>query len=288
MIIFITSHHSPHNCRTLDLLNKLGYSGEYRIVIDDEDKYINDYKIKYKDNLVVFNKQYYIDITDSPYRPGEKPKACVVYARNAIEDYCLHNNIKIFCVSDDDLTSIDYKTVRHDLQGLRVEKLKYGDINYILDEYVNFLLNSKFAVTGFGTDDFYFGYHSVVSGVSLQKWSLSNFFIRNRDIDIKWLFPMEDFDTAICDGVRGKIHLPHLGIKLTVAPQYTQKNGKVTGDNGMINFYQNTNDFIRAFYSVIIQPSFMRVKENKSGQYIPSTNRNFSHPKIISSKYKLS
>ena len=235
-IIFITSHHSPNNCKTLDLLNRLGYDGQYKIVIDNEDKYIDDYKAKYGDNLVIFDKQYYIKITDSPYEHDKKPRACVVYARNAIEDYCLQHNIKLFCVSDDDLVNIDYKTVNYDMQKLKVEKLGYGDINYILDAYFNFLINSKFAVTGFGTDDFYFGYDSVVSGSTLQKWSLSNFFIRNRDIDIRWIFPMEDFDTAICDGVRGKIHLPHLGVKLNVSPQYTQKGGKTIGDNGMIDF----------------------------------------------------
>ena len=285
-IIFITSHNSPNECKTLDMLKALGYNGDYRIVIDDEDKYIPEYSAKYLSKLVVFPKTKYIEKTDVAHNSTTKPKALVVYARNAIEDYCRINHVKMFCVADDDIKNFSYKYLIHETQQTKTEHLANGDINKVLDYYYDFAIKGNIATLGFGTDNFYFGgYQGLVTGQAVERRSVSNFFIRNRDFDIDWIMPMEDFNTAMKYGKNGILFFTAPQVKLTVAPQYTQSNAKTTGDNGMIEFYNNVNGFTRSFYSSIVRPDCMTTKifNNK---YTPSMKKDNAYPKIISSKYQ--
>lgn len=284
-IIFITSHNSPNECLTLDLLNKLGYTGDYKIVIDDEDNYIETYKTKYENNLIIFSKRDFMAITDVAYRQDEKPKACVVYARNAIEDYCIKNNISTFCVADDDIKDISYKIMNYEHKSVKIEHLNYGDINSVISCYFDFAINSNIACLGFGKDNFYFGgFKDLANGNAVKRRSVSNFFLRNRKYEINWCMPMEDFSTAIKYGGYGCFFFTAPQVKITVKPQYTQKNSDKTSKNGMIDFYANTNAFTRTFYSIMIRPDCIKAALCKD-KIVPKMNKDKAYPMIISNKF---
>ena len=54
--VFILSHGRPDRVITYDVLRRHGYTGRIFIIVDDEDKTIDQYKIKYKDQVIVFSK----------------------------------------------------------------------------------------------------------------------------------------------------------------------------------------------------------------------------------------
>ena len=57
LAVFILSHGRPDNVITYETLRKQGYTGKIYIIVDDEDKTINKYKEKYKNEIIVFSKQ---------------------------------------------------------------------------------------------------------------------------------------------------------------------------------------------------------------------------------------
>ena len=64
-IIFIITYGRPDNQLTLNLLKDLGYTGKYKLVVDDTDDvqaYIDNYGAE---NIVVFSKEYYFSIADT-------------------------------------------------------------------------------------------------------------------------------------------------------------------------------------------------------------------------------
>ena len=53
---FILSHGRAENVITYTLLRRCGYTGRIFIVIDNEDSMCDDYKERYGDDVIVFNK----------------------------------------------------------------------------------------------------------------------------------------------------------------------------------------------------------------------------------------
>ena len=54
--VFILSNGRPDNIKTLETLQRSGYTGKWYIVIDDEDPTGNQYKSTYGDKVLVFSK----------------------------------------------------------------------------------------------------------------------------------------------------------------------------------------------------------------------------------------
>ena len=63
--IFIITHARPTNQLTLNLLLEYGYTGEYYLVLDDQDDvqaYIDLYE---PEHIIIFSKEYYFSIADT-------------------------------------------------------------------------------------------------------------------------------------------------------------------------------------------------------------------------------
>ena len=104
LTVFILSHKSPNKCETLDALIKCNYKGKWYILIDDEDDFINEYKVKYGDNLVIYHKEDYKRNVDLGYSVMNLASyAHSIFARNALEDIAKSMGLKHYIVSDDDV-----------------------------------------------------------------------------------------------------------------------------------------------------------------------------------------
>lgn len=281
--LFITSHKNPSVCKTLDTLKGLNYNGDYYIVIDDEDPLYETYEEIYKEHLLIFNKRFYKVTTDSGHDEEHIPSACVLYARNFIEDAAKQLHLDAFMMCDDDILNFVFRPL--DEVNKKVLRAKITDINEVLQSYLEFLLEQNLDCLGFGTPNFYFGgYDNYASGDYLTRRSVSNFFFRNVKREIRWVMPMEDFNTAITYGNVGKLFLSPAFVEVEVAPQYTQKGGDSKKD-GMSLYYENTSSFTRAYYSTMIAPSYCSPRMWK-GKYVPLMSKDNAYPKIISSRYK--
>ena len=98
--IFILSNRRPTNIKTLDTLEKCGYTGKWYIVIDDEDPTGEQYKKTFGDRVLVFSKAKVAEITDSC--DTSKDRRTPLWARNACWDLAKQVNCRFFCQLDDD------------------------------------------------------------------------------------------------------------------------------------------------------------------------------------------
>ena len=62
--VFILTHGRPDNIKTLDMLQRSGYTGKIHIVIDDEDARADEYFNRYGDMVLQFNKKEVADQID--------------------------------------------------------------------------------------------------------------------------------------------------------------------------------------------------------------------------------
>lgn len=83
-VAFILSHGRADRVSTYELLRKCGYTGDIRIVIDNEDSTTQEYYDKFGNEVVMFNKPFvanYFDPCDN-----QDNRKTIVYARNACFD----------------------------------------------------------------------------------------------------------------------------------------------------------------------------------------------------------
>ena len=106
-VAFILSHGRADRVTTYDLLRKCGYTGDIRIVVDNEDETISQYIDKFGDEVVVFNKPFVANTLD-PCDNFDNRKT-IVYARNACFDLAKELGYTYFIELDDDYGKIKSK-----------------------------------------------------------------------------------------------------------------------------------------------------------------------------------
>lgn len=276
--VFICTHGRPHNQRTLEYLLSHGYTGKWYLVVDDLDPTIDDYP--YKDNVIIFHKYPFVEMTDTCISTFNPQLSAVLYARNAVEHIANELNLNYFVVMDDDIV------------GLRVRLFENGSlksyrINQSLDQvfmaYVKYMENTPIDCLSFGCSNVFIGGDKFMWANFTQRRACHNIFIRSTKRDLKWSCVMnEDYATALRLGNIGKIFLtPPL-----VQQENTPNNSDViTNDGGMAKFYATTNSFVRAFYPAVLRPDVVRPRLYK-GKFVIGINRNSAWPAIISSNYK--
>ena len=135
--VIIPTHGRHDRVFTIDSLRKSGYTGNFYLLCDDEDKQLDKYKTKYGDKVMVFSKDDYKGKFDKMDNFGNK--ACVVYARNAMWDIAKKIGLKYFAVADDDYTAFEYRITSEG--GYYSKRIK--NINDVFNSYTDFLITSK-------------------------------------------------------------------------------------------------------------------------------------------------
>ena len=104
--VFILTHGRADKVVTYEVLRKQGYTGRIYLMVDDEDKQIDDYKRLYGDEVIVFSKQKAMDMTDAG--DNFKRRNSVVYARNYNFTVADELGLKYFLQLDDDYTNFAF------------------------------------------------------------------------------------------------------------------------------------------------------------------------------------
>ena len=105
--VFILSHGRANNLKTLKTIQNQGYTGKWYIVIDNEDDQEQEYRKKYKEHILQFDKlaiSKQFDTADL-----EENRKTIVYARNACFMLASQVGVKYFLELDDDYTRFEYK-----------------------------------------------------------------------------------------------------------------------------------------------------------------------------------
>ena len=248
--VIILTHGRHDRVYTIDSLRKSGYTGEIYLLCDDEDKQLELYKEKYKDNVLVFSKDKYAGTFDKMDNFGNK--SCVVYARNAVWDFAKKLGLKYFIVVDDDYTMYRFRIDNN--QHYRTD-IQIKNMDSVFSAYIDFMDKTDIDTICFAQDGDYIGgfSNSKISGGYKPYRKMMNlyFFRTSRKMEFKGTIN-EDLTSSITEGVLGKIIITCMLTSLK--QKETQSNA-----GGLTDIYLELGTYVKSFYSVIAAPSCVKV-----------------------------
>jgi hypothetical protein len=254
--VFILTNGRANNVVTYNVLKKHGYTGKIYLLVDDEDKQQNEYIKKYGEEVIIFNKQKAIEMTDS----GDclKKRNSVVYARNYSFKVAENLGIQYFLQLDDDYTMFAY-TFNQNLSYI-TQNRTIKNLDKIFTYVLEFFIKTKqittvaFAQGG----DFIGGEGSKVAKLGMQglmSRKVMNSFFCDTERPFKFFGRInEDVNLYTNQGLKGKLFvtLPMLRLEQT----YTQAN-----KGGLTDIYLDLGTYVKSFYSIMYAPSCVKITE---------------------------
>jgi hypothetical protein len=246
---FILTHGRPDRVYTYDTLRRLGYTGRVVILVDTEDKTVEQYRQRFGDQVEIFDKADIAGRMDEGDNFGDR--RAIIYARNASFEVAERLGIEYFVQLDDDYTEFRHRT---DHRGEYIQ----GHVDYIrnldrvfaaLVEYYRTIPALSIAMAQGGD---YIG--GVDSGNHLKvKRKCMNSFICSPQRPFKFQGRInEDVNTYTNLASRGGLFLTIMSISLQ--QKQTQSNA-----GGMTELYLDSGTYVKSFYSVMYQPSSVSV-----------------------------
>jgi len=278
--IFILSNRRPDNVKTLDTLQKSGYTGKWFIVIDDEDPTAEQYKKQFGDRILVFSKAKIAEITDSC--DTSKDRRTPLWARNACWDLAKQVNCRFFCQLDDDYNWFGYRRVakREADRPARYSNFKVESLSTVFDGMVELLEKTPSVSSIAFSQGGDYNVSSKTARRVLRKAMNSFFCDTQRPFKFIGKFN-DDVNTYISHGATGKLFFTYCPVQLTQG--VTQKNA-----GGITEAYKENGTYVKSFYTVMISPSSTWI------ELMGHTNPRLHHkhdwnrvcPKILHQKYR--
>lgn len=245
--VFILSHGRPGNVKTAATLEKAGYTGDWFILIDNEDEKAAEYHERYGDRVLVFDKRKAAAEVDSFDNFGKRGSP--VYARHANFDIAAGLGYTHFLQLDDDYVAFSYRydeQLRYLPPMLRVRKTFDALVELMLD----FLDDSGSLTVAFAQGgDFIGGSAGTAGATNKPKRKAMNSFFCRVDRRIEWQARLnDDVTTYVVEGSRGKLLLTVMLVGLNQPA--TQKN-----PGGLTDAYLEAGTYTKSFYTVIAAPS---------------------------------
>ena len=267
-VIFIITHERANEQKTLKALLERNYKGKIYLVVDNLDKQMMDYVEKYKGQVIVFDKEQMHKITNTMDNFHNLSSA--VYARNFVQEYAKKYNIEYYAIFDDD---IEYFCYRYNNFGFLSRK-ELTDINKIFDIYINFLKTTNIAGIGFGNEGGYFG---GTEGKFSKQYgrTINQAMIINGNKNIKFLGTQNE-DYNIILRYFYELFIEIYGVSILTPKRGTNKGG---------NDYNLSGMYVSNFYSVMLAPSYNKIRIKK-GNIILIKKLGNGIPQIISEVYK--
>lgn len=274
--IFIMSYKRADNIYTLKSLKNANYTGQYYIVVGDDDPTLDRYKELYPNNLLVFNKQKIgktFDLCDS----GGSEKV-IVYARNYCFQAAKELGLKYFAEFDDDYTSFEYRYAEDN----KLKVLKSKEFDKVVDIFINFLEDTNALTVAFAQGG------DLIGGVNGSKFkqkvlrkAMNSFFCKTDNLFQFFGRINEDVNTYVQLGKIGKLLLT--AVDCSLVQKTTQKN-----KGGMSDTYNDDGTYMKSFYTVMTNPSCVIIDAMATDhtRIHHKINWNYAVPKIISDVYK--
>lgn len=277
--VFIISHGRPNKVKTIKTLLSCGYTGKYYIVMDDEDKTIDEYIAIYgRDKILTFSKDYAatkFDIMDN-----FEGRGVPTYARNILHELAENLGFTYFLELEDDYTGFLYRY--KDGNSLRACKLSHFDA--IVDAFIEFLEVSNAKTVAFVQGgDLLGGWDRTIWKTRCIRKAMNCFFCKvDRAFICDGRFN-DDVNSYIKYGNLGDLYLSCVDVCM-VQPNTQSSSGGIT------EAYKLYGTYVKSFYSVMLRPDCVRVQ----GMNGTGGNNRFHHiinwdnavPKIISSVYR--
>lgn len=277
-VAFILTHGRPEKVYTIDALRNAGYTGRIVLVIDNEDKTADQYYEKFgREDVVMFDKlkkSKEFDTIDIG-----RDRRAIVYARNACFDIAKDLGYKYFLELDDDYTNFRQRFIKDNGQ---FGSWYLKDFDAVVDCMLEFLETSGALTVAFAqTGDFIGGSGSKVFKDKLARKAMNSFFCKTEN--------KFDFIGRINEDVNTYVNLGSKGnLFFTVSDMSLDQTQTQANSGGMTELYLNAGTYVKSFFTVISNPSSVKLYTVGSSHKRIHHSINWEHavPKIISSHYK--
>lgn len=275
--VFILTHGRADNVITYGTLKKIGYTGRVYIIIDNEDSSEADYRARYGDKVIVFDKDAVSKTFDTA--DNSKERRTVVFARNACFDIANKLGLKYFLELDDDYTSFSYRSIKGG--ELRSYNIKKAD--EVFEKMIDFLEVSGALTVAFAqAGDFIGGIGGAKYKQKILRKAMNTFFC-STERPFKFVGRInEDVNTYVVMGMQGRLMLTVTDI--IIRQKATQENS-----GGMSDVYLDSGTYLKSFYTVLYEPSCTTVKRmggNTFHRIHHQIDWRRCVPKILNEKYK--
>lgn len=245
--VFILTHGRPDRVRTFDLLRRIGYSGRLYIVIDDEDKTADEYRQRFGDLVLQFNKAKTAKTFDEA--DNFDNRRAIIYARNVCFELARQVGCRYFLQLDDDYTDF---YIRFDRRGNYISARVTTQADRLFDVCLAFLRRAKPVTFCISQGGDHIGGAAPDDPIRLLRKTMNTFFC---DVERPFQFHgriNEDVNTYTAGGRRGELFL---------TAKHAQVNQLQTQSNagGMTETYIESGTYLKTFYSVMFCPSAVKV-----------------------------
>jgi hypothetical protein len=266
--VFIMVHGRPDKMWTYNTLRKCGYTGKIFLVADNLDKTLNEYKLKYANELLVFDKKEASKEMDSGDNTGDLRST--LFAANKIFDLAKENNIKHFFIMCDDYYYFGYRY----MSGARIIK----NLDKVFELMVNFYDSTNIKSIAFSQGGDHIG---GFSGIKLKRKAM-NSFLCSTDRPFKFMGRMnEDVTTYVNLGSKGDLFFTFTNLQLDQKDTQGEKKG-------LSELYKDNGTYTKSFFSVLYNPSNVKVSMMNANN--PRIHHSIKWlnavPMIIDPKYK--
>lgn len=247
--VFILTHGRPDNVITYKTLQRQGYTGPVYIIVDNEDKTIDQYRKNFGDKVIVFDKLAISKTFDTGDNFSDR--RAVIYARNACFGIARELGIEYFLQLDDDYTDFRHKFTA---ELMPIDKLGTKNLNHLFDIILNYYKRINAATIAIGQGGDFLG--GVNGGeqkkLYLKRKAMNTFFCATSRPLTFFGRVNEDVNTYVTLGNRGELIFTINNVAINQVS--TQAS---TG--GMSEMYLDSGTYIKSFYTVMYAPSCVHV-----------------------------
>ena len=271
-VVFIISHERADNLATYRTLKKAGYTGEIKIVVDDEDEQLNEYQKLFGDELIVFSKLDMLKRCDTMDNFNIMTSA--LYARNFVFEYADAHNIEIFAMADDDVEGLYH---RYSLDYKKMKKKPITNLDGVFIQFIELLKVKSIDAVAFANDGIYFG---GTNGKFKEGYGRTiNQFMMFKSSNLRFSGTRnEDMNICVRFGKVGSIFMELYNVCVDTPARSTNKGG-------LHSDYAVAGEYVANFYSLIAAPNCFALDMKKTGARLRRNNTAFV-PLIIDERFK--
>lgn len=276
--VFILTHGRPDDVTTYAVLRKHGYTGRILLIIDNEDRRADEYRIRYpKEDVIVFDKAAVgrtFDLADT-----QSDRRATVFARNASFKIARELGLRYYMQLDDDYGFFKYRYVQSDAS---LGSHDVRNLDAVFDAMINFLdASGATSVALAQGGDYMGGSYSQAARKPLLRKCMNSWLFRT-DNPVTFVGRMnDDVNTYVVYGARGQLFFTISAVMLNALP--TQQTA-----GGMTDIYLNVGTYAKSMYTVMMAPSCTRVRLMGRTDMRLHHSIRWDHavPKIISGKHQ--
>ncbi len=273
--VFVMVYGRPEKMWTYHSLRKQGYTGKVFLVADDLDETVDEYKEKYGDELLVFDKKK--SALDMDVGDNSGDFRSTLFAANTIFELAEENSVKYFMIMCDDYTRFIYKFD----EKLKFKERPIKDLDSVFDALLKFYISiDALTIAMAQNGDFIGGKNSAWAREVKLHRKVMNTFLCSTERPFKFMGRMnEDVTTYVNLGSKGELFLTVPNVAIIQNPTQSQKGG-------WTEFYLEMGTYVKSFYSVMYNPSCVKVAEmgDKHKRIHHKVIWNNAVPKIISNE----